>query len=895
MEPIQHMFMKKISFLLVLLAGVLSADAQFPAGGGSRPGGMGRMGGANMNIGHFYGKLVDAKTNKGIDAASVQLFMSKFDTVSRKRKDTLVGGMLTRANGEFSLENLPVFGNYTLKVTAIGYAAVEQKVAFAMKMPSQDAQGNADMSQALAGVDKDLGNIKMQADAKLLDNVTVTASKPLFQMGVDRKIFNVDKSLVSTGQTAQELMKNIPSVNVDIDGNVTLRNAAPTIFVDGRPTTLTLDQIPADAIESVEIITNPSAKYDASGGTAGILNIVLKKNRKTGYNGNIRAGIDSRGKINAGGDINVKQGKINFFASGNYGQRKSISDGTVISHNLTKPITDVNQSSHTVSNGSFAFGRAGFDYLMDNRNTFTLSGVVVRGKFHNDDDLNFDSLSNGNIYTHGTQLTTSEAMFRNVGGALGYKHNFAKAGKELTSDVNFNSSNNNNNGLYNINLFDPVTGAVKASNYLRKTDGTGTNRFFTAQVDYANPISDKVKIEMGARAAIRNNTNIANNYIYDSANAKYNYNASLSSNYKFDDRVYAGYVTYSQKLKSWSYQAGLRVESSDYTGTKLMTSGKDSTFKTSYPLSFFPSVFITKDLGNKQDFQINYSRRINRPNFFQLIPFKDITNPQYPSVGNPGLKPEFTNSFEMSYQKTFPKNHSLLVSLYLKHTTDLITRYQFKDVITDNAADSATFTSYQNANSATSYGMEFTLRNPLAKWWDMTTNINFYNASINAGNITNAGGTSSRLSYFAKWNNNFKLPKNFSIQLSGDYQSKSVLPQSSGNGGGGRGGGMFGGGPQPSAQGYINPNYGFDIAVRKDFLKNKAASLTLSVNDVFKTRKYSYYSYSTIVEQEYSRVRDQQIFRLNFSYRFGKLDVSLFKRKNMRSGMDGMQDANQQQ
>jgi hypothetical protein len=254
----------------------------------------------------------------------------------------------------------------------------------------------------------------------------------------------------------------------------------------------------------------------------------------------------------------------------------------------------------------------------------------------------------------------------------------------------------------------------------------------------------------------------------------------------------------------------------------------------------------------------------------------------------------------MSYQKTFPKNHSLLVSVYLKHTTDLITRYQFKDRITDNAPDSATFTSYQNANSATSYGLEVTSRNPLTKWWDMTTNINFYNATINATNITNAGNSTQRLSYFAKWNNNFKLPKNFSIQLSGDYQSKSVLPQSTGGGGGGGrgggggGGGMFGGGPQPSAQGYVNQNYGFDFAIKKEFLKNKAASFTLSVNDIFKTRKYSYYSYSTIVTQDYSRTRDQQIFRLNFNYRFGKLDVSLFKRKNMRSGMEGVQDAQQQ-
>lgn len=900
--------MRKISTLvLFFVASVFSVAAQMPAGAG---GGRGRTAGANATIGHFYGRLLDAKTNKGIDAASVQLFQSKFDTASKTMKDTLVGGMLTRPNGDFSIENLPIFGNYTLKMTAIGYTDISQKVAFTLKMPQQDAQGNTDMSQALAGVDKDLGNIKMHQDAKLLENVTITASKPLFQMGVDRKIFNVDKSLVSVGQSAQELMRNIPSINVDIDGNVTLRNAAPTIFVDGRPTTLTLDQIPADAIESVEIITNPSAKFDASGGTAGILNIVLKKNRKAGYNGNIRAGVDSRGKINGGADINIRQGKVNFFASGNYNQRKSIAHTDVFSQNLAFlaiPETDVTQSSKTVSNGSFAFGRAGMDYLMDNRNTLTVSGVIVKGTFNNTDNLNFDSsLVNTSPYVLGNQVTNTHATFRNYGAALGYKHNFAKAGKEFTSDLNYNSSNNDNNALYNIQLFHPDH-SVDGSPNLRNTIGNGTNKFFTGQIDYVNPISDNVKIEMGARAAIRSNTSISDNYIQDSTGALVR-NAALSSDYKFTDRVYAAYTTYSGKIKTLTYQLGLRAESSDYTGTRLgqtdfTTNFKtpDSTFKTKYPISLFPSVFITKDLGNKQDFQINYSRRINRPNFFQLIPYKDLTNPQYPTVGNPGLIPEFTNSFEMSYQKTFPKNFSILTSIYYKHTVNLITRYQFKDVVSsDNIADSATFTSYQNANSATSYGLEVTGHTPIAKWWDMTTNINFYNASINATNVTNAGGTSQRLSYFAKWNNNFKLPANFNIQLSGDYQSKSVLPQSSGNGGGGGrggggGGGGFGGGPQPSAQGYVNYNYGFDVAIRKDFLKNKAASITLSVNDILKTRRYSYYSFSDIVIQNYKRTRDPQVFRLNFSYRFGKLDMSLFKRKNNKAGLEGIQDAQQQQ
>ena len=269
--------MKQILLVSAACLLFVCSYAQPPAAGAQ---GRGRTGGGQgMNMGHFYGRIVDKKTSRGVDAASVQLVQSRFDTVSKAGKETVVAGMLTRANGEFSLENLPVMGNYQLRITAIGYKSYDQKVGFALRMPQggAPAQGQGQgMESALAAVDKDLGNIKLEADAQVLQDVTVTASKPLIQMGIDRKIFNVEKNLVSAGQTAQEIMKTIPSVNVDIDGNVTLRNAAPQIFVDGRPRPLRLTRFLPMRLKAWKSY-NPSAKFDASGGTAGILNIVLKK------------------------------------------------------------------------------------------------------------------------------------------------------------------------------------------------------------------------------------------------------------------------------------------------------------------------------------------------------------------------------------------------------------------------------------------------------------------------------------------------------------------------------------------------------------------------------------------------------------------------------------------
>jgi len=272
-----------------------------------RPGGAGN--GQQMN-GRMYGKIVEAQSGKPVDAASVQLVQSRFDTATKKRKDVIIAGMLTKANGEFSLENVPLFGQSKLKITAIGFKPIEQPAGFEIKM-----QPGADMSAMLNAIDKDLGNIKMEMDAQVLGNVTVVSSKPLFQLGIDRKVYNVEKDVIAAGGTAVDVMKNVPSLSVDLDGNVTLRNNTPQIFVDGRPTTMQLEQIPADAIESVEIITNPSAKFDAAG-NAGIINIRLKKNKAVGSNGLLSGGynIGKFSKYNGGFSFNHRNRNINLFA-----------------------------------------------------------------------------------------------------------------------------------------------------------------------------------------------------------------------------------------------------------------------------------------------------------------------------------------------------------------------------------------------------------------------------------------------------------------------------------------------------------------------------------------------------------------------------------------------------
>jgi outer membrane receptor protein involved in Fe transport len=302
---------------------------------------------------------------------------------------------------------------------------------------------------------------------------------------------------------------------------------------------------------------------------------------------------------------------------------------------------------------------------------------------------------------------------------------------------------------------------------------------------------------------------------------------------------------------------------------------------------------MTYKLSDKSDLQVNYSRKINRPNFFQLIPNYDVSDPLNLSKGNPNLKPEFTNLAEISYQNQLTRQTSFLATAYLRNTNDLITNYQYKDKNPDTSTlypkpDTVLISTYTNANTSYNIGLELTTKTKFTKWWDFTININLYNSTLKAGAIA-GGADNSRFSMFSKINNSFKLPKNYSIQLSGDYQAKTILPPSSSGGGGGR---MFGG-TQVGAQGYIKPNYGVDIAIKKDFLKNNAASLTLQMNDIFRTKLYSTHSESQYFVQDNERRRDPQVLRLNFNYRFGKIDVSLFKKKNMRGEMESMQNGQQ--
>lgn len=850
--------MKKLLISLCIFFVFGGAFAQGPpgAGPGGRPGGAGGPGaGGGSSSGHLYGKLVDS-TGHGISRASVMILKSYTDPASGKKKSVLLKGITTQNNGDFSAEDLPLNSPLKLSISAVGYTALVQEATLSPQSS-----------------EKDLGDLHMAVATKELQQVVVTASKPSMTVDMDKKVFNVSKDIVSAGGSGLDVLKNVPSVNVDIDGNVSLRGASPQLMVDGKPTTLTLDEIPSDAIESIEVITNPSAKYDASGGGAGILNIVLKKNRKTGYNGSVRAGVDKYGGANAGASLNARENKINISADINGRLNRDRGTSSIERVSQGSPDTYLNQQQLDTSRGGMFFGRVGLDYFVNNRTTLSLTGFAMHhdGPSTSNISINTDSLySSGKIGQYSQEEIAGERTFNGRGATLGVKQLFARDKEEWTADASYFSGNASNNSLYTTDYYKAGSGSALAGTQLQKIIGGGNDHNIILQSDLSDPLTSKTTLEAGVRAALQSRLNINNNYTYNPDSADYVLVPSAASNYKSQSNVYAAYVTLASSIGNFTYKAGVRVESSNYHGT-LLNSGQ--TFSNQYPVSLFPSLFLGQKVGDGQELQLSYTRRVNRPNFFQLVPYTDSSNKLNITRGNPNLVPEFTQSLELSYIKNFPGNSLFMGSVYYKYTDHLITGYIESDT---NATTGSTtlINTFVNARSSSSVGAELTGQVNLTRWWDLSSNVNIYHSTIHIAE-TDAVAQQALWSWFGKLNMNFRLPSGFSVQASGIYQSKSNLPVNTN---------ANQPGPpnmqaQSASQGYIKPYYEADLAVKKTFLSGKMA-VTASFNDIFRSRKQDQYTYSSYFTQESVRLRNPQMLRLNLSYNFGKVDVSLFKRKN---------------
>lgn len=808
------------------------------------------------------GKVVDKTNNTAISGALIQIVA---DTTSANNFTTYA---VADKDGSFVIDSMPFSKKYILIVSAVGYGSESRALIF----------NNENENPNL--ITKDIAAISITPEANTLAGVVVsTTAKPAMQFGIDRKIFNVEKSITAQGGTAVDVMRNIPSLTVDVNGNVQMRNSSPQILVDGRPTILTLDQIPADDIERVELLTNPSSKFDASS-AGGIINVVLKKNKRKGFNGLASLGAGTPEVLNGNLSLNLRQQNFNFFASGNYNQSGGIAKGETYRENKSAGvITDYfSQLSENERKRKFNSVRFGADYFINDKTTLSFTQGFTTGRFNNTElqDQRYFDQQNILDYT-GSRLSTGATKFQRSSSVLAFDKTFDKPEHKLTADITYNKGSRNSSSFINTTLLKP-DGSLYAPDTRVRNAGDGDDNQLTIQVDYTNQVNENKKIEFGARSFINNSSTTFGTYAVDQSNSETK--LPLSNNYEYKETVNAGYFNYANKWKTIKYQVGLRMELSKLDG-ELVDSGRH--FGYAYPdkignlaNGLFPSLFLTKELDENQELQFNYSRRIRRPRFWEVNPFVDIDDPLNISQGNPALRPEYTHSFEINYFNKL-KNGSFLGSVYFRNNIGDVTEYS--DTIStalyeqlNNAAVSpnAILSTFINAGYTNRLGTEFTLQQKLFRNLDLTYSINLQyrktSADVKGISLSNSG-----FNYETKFIANYKIVteqsklfNNLSFQLLSEYESPEVIPQ-------GRRKGQF-----------VS-----DFAFRKEFLKNKAAALSFSINDIFNTRRYgTIYDTDDFYQDSYSRW-SVRTFRLTFSYKFGSSDFDLFKRREAGDGGTG--------
>jgi len=804
------------SFLFFL--GTSNLNAQQPNGQRTMQGG-GRMS-MEGGFGKLKGTVVDESTNLPIEYANIIIY--------KMRDSSMVTGGITDMKGNFSIDKVP-FGKYYIVFKFIGYK--NTKVDGILVTPKQPEQS--------------IGTIKLKSSTNDIAEVVVTGQKSMLQTNLDKKVINVDRNISAEGGTALDIMRSIPSVDVDVQGNVSLRGSSNlTILVDGKPSQIqSLDELPASIVQSVEVITNPSVRYDPDG-MSGILNIVLKKKKTPGYHGMISLNAGTGNKYSGTVNLNIRQGKFNYF--GNFDYRHFYSTGNDLSNYIssTKTTNGTEKDSRDGLSNNF---RGGIDYFINPKNTLSLAGSFNVRNF----DGNEKSINYLNGVLDYNQNTDDNNKMNGKEFTLITRKRFDTQGEEFTVDALFSGYNRNSDE--NVNKND-------STKYVSNTDGI--NNSFSIQSDFVKPIGNGGRLETGLKAIVRKQ-----DADYSVLNFLYNTNdwqdtSNLSNKFILTDQIYAGYAIYSNTIGQISYQGGVRIEDQL---KKIDQRTQNKTVNVSL-FNLFPSAHIKWDINKTNALQVSYSKRVNRPSGRVLNPFVSIENFYYINYGNPYLKPEFTDSYEIGHSLNWEKTN-INTTLFYRYTKDKITQITNKIQGQVDKPDTLIST-YTNLASGSTTGLEVVVSQTFTKWFRANGSFSFFRAKLDAYNYSyNYNGIDTTIyynsnqsnSWTAKVNASFTITKNLELQLNGNYRSPVISGISSGDRGPGGGGGG-------NAQGKTKELYWLDLGLRYSFLSNKA-SLTLRVSDIFNTRRFKSTTYG-IGYTSYSEMRQEsQIVFLGFSYK----------------------------
>ncbi len=767
----------------------------------------------DIKNGSISGRVLDASLNEPLPYVNI---------VVKDATSKVITGGITDNDGNFTLEKIPE-GNIQVEITFIGYKTILKNETI--------GNGNYNIK---------MGDILLSEDSESLDEVTVVAETSTIQQKVDRKVITIGKDLQTAGATASEIMNNLPSVSVDQQsGAISLRgNQNVRVMVDGKlsniPADQLLKQIPSTSIKSIELITNPSAKYNPEG-MSGIINIILHKNTQIGFNGNINVSLahDKEPKFNSSIDANYRNGKFNLFGSYSNGVVKNYHYGQI-----NRIEQDIQQNFNVLNNNKSNLFKVGLDFYLDDKNTFSVftNQNIYDGRGDVDSRIAylFDTSLNQSQYTRTDNENDNQQYNFN------YKHNFNDEGHNIELEVDYNTyegSGDTNNLFY----------STQRPNFIEATDTERNNT--TINLDYVNPLSETTKLELGLQARLFDTG------IFYESNAReqneFGDYIPTTTNFDYSRDIYSAYATYGKKLEKWSYQIGLRAESVivDSEAYKIDLSSNDELtipFENDY-FELYPSAFFTYSPSDKNSYQLSYSRRIDRPGIGQVNPLPEWNTPLISQFGNQELLPQFTNSMEVNYTRQLKKG-SVTAGVFYRIIEDEIQQA----ILIDRADTNRLILTNLNFDNTSSYGVELSSNYRPTKWWSVNASFDLFSQkqkSLAESFDTNGDIVLNTVEVDnVAWNlrafNNFKVSKSLSFSAFGMYRGKNKNIQF-------------------EMQDMLMVNLG----MRYTFMEGRA-NFSLSYNDIFDTMYAQFDGQRPFLQKGQFNWESQQISG-RLSYRFG--------------------------
>lgn len=803
-----------------------------------------------MGQGRISGRVFDAKSGAAVEYATVALLNVK--------DSSLVTGTVTESNGNFSVK--ASYGRYLLRISFMGYAT------YFHPTPVSVSDKHATLN---------VGKIQIMPAAKMMDEVVVRAERTMVEYQLDKRVVNVDKNIVSSGGTATDVLEQVPSVSVDNDGNVSLRGSSNVkVLINGRPYELMgndlstlLEQIPATTVESVEVITNPSAKYDPEG-MSGIINLKLKDKTAgaLGLNGvlNINMGTPLPFVVPAplpsyiptgmsSLSLNYSREKFNVFftVDGGLRQRGAHSQSIITRKRNGLAWSSDSSDSYNIRGGRMGSMKVGAEYYIDSTSSILFSYQLRGGsRGRRSQMFSNDLLTDG--FLNYIQTDTNTTTNLNHAFNLSYVKRFAEKDREFTADVTFNVRQVHGGGIQEQNYADPA--AQWLNYYMRESVSENHHQGLNLKANYVHPFAEVWKFETGYEGRIDwpNQNAVYYRTQYDSLHNLYRFHDSISStHFDYNQQVHAAYVTVGGKLTDkLSAQAGLRMEYAYLLGYDVNHPGTDSVHKSYWQP--YPTVHISYEINEKNSMQISYSRRVRRPHMWDLNPYLEVREGQELGFGNPNLDPEFTNAFELSYNLGL-KKWNLYTCAYFRQTNNMMTRYGYVwDSVSQQRYswwmpynpeyDGYWASTWQNLDRGYNYGLEFIVDWQVAKWWKLNASINLYRSTIEGTALLDNQATSA-FQASGKFTSYMNLPKDWTIQFSGQYQAPWLDLQTT----------MF-------------ASYWFDLAVKKDVLQ-KRGTLSLRMGDVFATGGWGHETHTEQLDRLVQGRRISPTITVGFSYK----------------------------